>query len=770
MELLKRRPLVIICIASIILMYISACISARSFWIIVLLTMAPTLLAVGLTIVFFRNKRKALLRMLICIFIFCIISTTLSLRAYDFYNVKYSSVETSIDKECVITGEITEVGYKNEYGERLYGTLSSIDDKPVDVNVVIEIEGESDLFEGSIFTLNGTPEDFTDEESYLMADGNVAKIICEDLESIVITDEAEQDLGFWFNKVNTKLQRRFYRFVDEDTGALIGALTLGNRDLLASNVTRDFRRCGISHVLALSGLHMTIIIGFFDLILQKLYVDRRIRCFILAALGLAYLALTGFSMSASRAVIMLCMVYLAHLLWEDSDPITSLALATVIILALNPFALYAVSLWMSVIATLGIVVVSEIISPLGYKIKKKPLKLQILYKLLTSVSLTLAAIFFVSVFNWLCFGEISIVSPITNLIITPLITVILIMGLLMLLLSFIFPLAKLIGVGASFLCRIVLGLSERISEMRGITVSLKYEFVNYIAIPFIIALIVFLIAKVKRKWTIALLPTAAVIAFVICFNVHLNHSQGMTNVAYTRDGTSEMMILTNNESATVCDISTGGYRHLAGACRTAYENCATEIENIIITHYHNYHPHALMRVSDKYTVRRILLPEPEGTEEFEIYENIINTFSKRSTEVVTYRRGYANDVGEDCTVNVSQKYYIKRSTHPMLMISVMQNSKSDQSELLYFSSPIFENNFVDYPTFPDYIIVGLHGPRIHKAPDLELISLSVPRILLLTDGEKMLSDDNTIKILESIRDEFDTQIIIDKENFEFILN
>ena len=769
MQLLKRRPLVVICLISILIMFAASYIPASSILHILLLTFVPAFISVCVTVILYRRKRTKLLRILICIFVFCLFSSTLSLRAYDFYNVKYSSVKSSVGNECIVTGEITELGYRNEYSERLYAKLYSIDGNPVDVNVVIEVEGESELYDGYLFTLKGIPENFSDEESYFVSDGYVVKIICEDLESIELTGEVEHKLLSWFRKANTRLQRKFYRFVDEDSGALIGALTLGNRDLLGDNVLRDFRRCGISHVLALSGLHMSIIIGFCDLILQKLYVDRRIRCFVLAFLGFAYLALTGFSMSAARAVIMLCMVYLAHLLWEDSDPITSLALASVIILAFNPFALYDVSLWMSVIATLGIIVVSEIVSPLGYKIKKKPFAIQLAYKLLTSVSLTLAAIFFVSVFNWLCFGEISLVSPITNLIITPIITIVLIMGLLMLVLSFIAPLAKLIGIAASFLCRVVFELSERISKMRGITVSLEYDFVKYIAVPFIIALVLFLVVKIKYKWTIAVIPTLTVIAFAICFNVHISNTQGVTNVSYTRDGTSEMIILINNEAATVCDISTGGYRHIAGGCRTADENCATEIENIIITHYHNYHPHSLMRVSDKYMVRRILLPEPENADELEIYENILNTFAQRSTEIVTYRRGYANDVGDGCEINISQKYYIKRSTHPMLMISVTLDGESPKNELLYFSSPIFENPYADYPTNPDYIIVGLHGPRIHKAPGLDLIETSRPKILFLTDAEKMLADDTTVERLERLRDKYRVNIVINKDEFTFTL-
>ena len=434
MELLKRRPLALISVISIALMYLSSEIG-NLLWSILLTVILAVLAAIYILIKSKKNV-KALLKRGFCLLIFIAISLTLSIRAYNFFEVNYESVDDSFGKECTVSGEVTAVGYRGEYAERLYVNLYSVDGESVDINVVLEIEGESHLYFGDVFSLKAVPERFDEIEKYLLADGYAFKIICDEVDLIEFLDNVKDDRNTFFRDLNDDIQNLIYRFTDEESGSFLGAIILGNRDLVPDNVTRDFRRSGVSHVLALSGLHMTIIIGFFDLLLQNLYVDKRIRCVVLSILGFGYLAITGFSMSAARAVIMLFMVYLSHLLCEDADSITALSLATVLILAINPYALESVSLWMSVIATLGIIVISEIITPLGYKIKKKPIAVQIAYKIFVTVSLTLAAIFFVSVFNWLCFGEISIIAPITNLIITPLITAILVLGLIMILISF----------------------------------------------------------------------------------------------------------------------------------------------------------------------------------------------------------------------------------------------------------------------------------------------------------------------------------------------
>ena len=222
----------------------------------------------------------------------------------------------------------------------------------------------------------------------------------------------------------------------------------------------------------------------------------------------------------------------------------------------------------------------------------------------------------------------------------------------------IFCFANALGFITGMLCKAVLGISEYASNLRNITVSLEYGFVKYVAIPFIIALIVFLLIRVRHKWTIAFIPTAAVIAFVILFNVHLSDNRGITQVTYVQSDSSEMLVITNNGGATVCDVSTGGYRHLAKACRIADESCATEIESIIITHYHNYHAPTLLRICDKYTVRNILLPEPETASEMDIFNNIKTAFANKNTAISVYRRGYAHSIGEGCSVTVSRQHFI----------------------------------------------------------------------------------------------------------------
>ncbi len=769
MELFKRRPLASMCAVSLILMLLSLCFSYKTVRIALTVLAVIAIAIVIATAVSFALKNKRAFKKLCCILIFLLIALPLTNGANNWFSLKLDDIQNiTVDKVCYVEGEILKVGYKQPYKERYYVKMTEINGKKVDANAVIEFEGTTELETGDLFAMRGKGEVFSEYEKYLISDGYLAKIVSENVDAVAIKGTADKSVRAFFIYLNEKFSDVIYDHTSEDGGALVNALVLGNRDQISDSTARDFRRSGVSHALALSGLHMTIVMGFFDFLLIKARLDRKIRCVMLIGVALFYLALTGFSLSAARATVMLGSVYLSYLFHEESDSITALLCSAVIILMISPKSLFDISLWMSFFATLGIVVISEIISPLGYKIKKKKIYVQILYKLLVSVSITLAAVFFVMMFSLVCFGEVSLISPLTNLIVTPLITALIIMGIILVFVSFIPIIPVAIGFVINVLCKMLLFILEHISRLKGIVVSLKYDFAAYIIVAMSIALALFLIVKIKRKWTIALIPTTAVLCFAACLIMHNHANRNLTKVTYIKDSTSETLVLTTTEGATVCDISTGGYRHISNGCIAATDRNATEIENIILTHYHTYHINSLQRICDGYIVRNVYLPSPENENELDTYNKIVKVLKSTGVTAVTYRRGYQIEIGSGRYVNVSEEYIIKRSTHPMFFISVITDNSLGREELLYYSSPIFENPSADHPTLPNVAIIGLHGPRIHNPPNIDRADHPDIKAILLADGEKMISDNRILARLGLLKDK-GVDIQIDRSEYEFIL-
>lgn len=136
--------------------------------------------------------------------------------------------------------------------------------------------------------------------------------------------------------------------------ALPTALLTGNRDALDGQLRLAYKRLGLSHILAVSGLHLSVIVGGADFLMRKLTVSKRKKNVFLLLLILFFAMICGFSSSVTRAAVMLGLFYLAELLGERSDSLTSLVFAVALILTVRPFSVYDAGLWLSFLATLGI--------------------------------------------------------------------------------------------------------------------------------------------------------------------------------------------------------------------------------------------------------------------------------------------------------------------------------------------------------------------------------------------------------------------------------
>ena len=147
--------------------------------------------------------------------------------------------------------------------------------------------------------------------------------------------------------------------------AVLKALIIGDRTQLSRTTTQSFNRAGLGHLLAISGLHIgivaTVAFVFFQLLLARirLFLWRAWSRKSAASLALfpvfIYGAVAGFSPSTQRAVIMVAVFLLTFLVEKEQDPMNTLALAALLILTLDPPALYSISFQLSFAAVLAII-------------------------------------------------------------------------------------------------------------------------------------------------------------------------------------------------------------------------------------------------------------------------------------------------------------------------------------------------------------------------------------------------------------------------------
>lgn len=152
--------------------------------------------------------------------------------------------------------------------------------------------------------------------------------------------------------------------VDADSRAILSALVLGNRDLLSPSIKNAFNRAGVSHVLAISGLHIGIIATFAFFFFKHLLAllppllyrgwPRKGAAVLAIFPVLIYGLLAGMSPSTQRAVIMVSVFLLSFLIERDHDLPNTLAAAALIILIAYPPSLFSISFQLSFIAVTAI--------------------------------------------------------------------------------------------------------------------------------------------------------------------------------------------------------------------------------------------------------------------------------------------------------------------------------------------------------------------------------------------------------------------------------
>jgi ComEC/Rec2-related protein len=198
--------------------------------------------------------------------------------------------------------------------------------------------------------------------------------------------QAENDPLIWASKLNTRLSYGLRNAIGGEVGGVGAALLLGNRSWLSEDTVLAFRRAGVSHLLALSGLHVSILIGFLELVFRKLKLPHTARAVTVPLFALGYLALSGFAVSTWRAVLMICVLYLAYLFRADYDAFTALSLTLALILAVTPYAVLDLSLWMSFLAAGSIIVFSPAVSSFLWRWKRRTRLPAPLFRVLSAIA------------------------------------------------------------------------------------------------------------------------------------------------------------------------------------------------------------------------------------------------------------------------------------------------------------------------------------------------------------------------------------------------
>ena len=639
-------------------------------------------------------------------------------------------------------GCITKILYEENYGSAYEMRLFALDEKETEISLSLTIYQREELCVGDRIRFQGEMHELTDAyASYQKADGI---FLASEAENVEVIGSEENNARLFFENIRSYIRKNLKTYLQKDTFGIANALMTGNRENLDSGLKLAYTRLGVSHLLAVSGLHLSIIVGGLGFLLSCFHVPKKIKSVILIGSAFFFACMCGLSASVLRAAIMISFFYLADMIGERNDSSTSLFTAIFLILVCRPSAVYDVGMWLSFLATFGILTVLPILSmfPLSRKSKFYILE-RVAYYFSSILGMSFAATFFTLPVVWIAFGGISLIAPLANLIFVPLTQVILYLLMFLTVITWCPWLSVKIGGVIDGLAAFSEDLAEKLSDWKDIYISLRYPFVLYLLLGLIISiLVVLLIKKIRPIWIFAVFAVF-VISFGTGYYGYMRMNRDIGCVYLETDGKSDAVGFFSEGKTALVDISTGGfsvYRKVSQRLSDFYE---TELDIFILTHYHKYHVGTIRKLMGDLKIHKFLLPEPVTEQDKDYFAQICAIISDNAEiEIYPTDGTYKENIGE-ITLYFSETEYLSRSTHPL--ICFWADIGKEGKGFSYLSSGMTETDFAD--DVRSVTVVGTHGPSMKHVFDVT----PMENAELLIFSEKTASDWTEIeKISEKI--------------------
>ncbi len=721
MNIFKKRPLFLI-----------LCIGLGGFFLftienlivkalLVLLSVLPLILSFILR---FDNKKKifsgiisaALLVSMLLSFIYF----DLWFKAYDIY-----------DDEVEIVGTVKDKSATNSYTTRLLVKCESINGKHKNYKfyAYINKQDAANIVYGTKISFKATLSGFSDDSrSYNFSRGINA--YANDIEDLKILDYSKGGIEGFLLRAKEYLTRYTIMMSDADTGAILSALLLGERDYLPDQLRLDFKRIGISHILALSGMHLAILSFGIDKLLSLLSVKKKKRIIITICFVIVYMALTGFSVSVVRAGIMLIISSILFLLSHERDSMTSLGIAVFLICLFNPNAIFDISLWLSALATLGIIVLVEIM-PLISKQNKKMHKITryIIMSLMTSIFAISATL----IISTTAFGGFSILAPFTTLLFSILVEIIMYLGCVMMLIGWLIPLGFIVAP----LCKLLSLLAGLFSSIEYSYISTNFLLSKAMIIIYTVVFYLFIVLCIKRKvaaLNIVMVMFVITMATPAVFNVANDLNE---TVSYSSKSKSDEFIIRSRGE--VCLINSAQYSK-----SLAYDSIEF-LEDAKITHLDKYYlTHYSWSLDDDFDVLlsnvlvdEIYMPKPKNDDEITILKVLYKAIEGYRTKITLFDEGEAVAIGKYSIHLIHSAPYGITSANAFYFTN-------GKTKYTYISSGLMTGESAlrmkEHISDSDVVVFGDHGQKYKSAVYLEEYYESIDYMVLHSQNLFLLQE------------------------------
>ena len=311
-----------------------------------------------------------------------------------------------------------------------------------------------------------------------------------------------------------KLKKSIEQTYEPDDAAMVRAIVTGNREGLTDQFTTSLQRTGLSHVVAVSGMHLSCFCGILILFLGR---GKRTTAVLVICWSLLFCAVAGNTPSVSRAAIMVILLQMAPLFRRQADGLTSMGAALMLLLLWNPFSVTHVGLQLSFASVAGILLLSE---PSQEKLchyfrlyeGEEAIWARIVFVVarwvVSATCATFGAMVFTVGLTVLHFGSFSLIAPISNMLILWAVSMLFVGGLLSGLVGIWFPdIAMWLEKPVSCLIWYIRNITEYLSGFSFSAIPVDSFYYRVWLVFLYVVLVIVWFTRSKRRF---ILPTCCV--------------------------------------------------------------------------------------------------------------------------------------------------------------------------------------------------------------------------------------------------------------------
>ena len=402
------------------------------------------------------------------------------------------------------------------------------------------------------------------------------------------------------------------------TAPLIKAIVTGDRSGCSEGLESAIRRTGLSHTTAVSGMHLSYLVGFLLLVLGK---GKRGTCLVTLPVILLVMVMAGCTPSITRAAVMLILVQLAPLLNRESDGPTSLATALFLLLVTDPYCVASVGLQLSFFSMSGLMLFSE---PIRDRIlerlrpgEEREGGLSRLWNrtarlLAGSLGATLSTMLFTTPLTAYYFGQFTLVAPLANLLVLWAVSVLFCGGLLLgVLWSWLPALCALTAPVVDWTAGYMIAVVERLSRLPFASVPSGEPF-YLLWVLFVYGLVLLAVLLPGRKRIRTALGAGICTFALAVLLTNLSFYAGSMGVWVLDVGQGQSVLLRLEDELVLVDCGGDASENAGDIAADVIRGLGRSyIDVLVVSHYHDDHANGVLRLLERLRVDTVFLPDVE---------------------------------------------------------------------------------------------------------------------------------------------------------------